>query len=71
MESKALEKPTNIVASRFLHVHIDLIKSQIFPEILSHELKAEFDLDALQTFLNASESQPLGAEILLWIVFYG
>ena len=29
---------------------LDFIKSQEFAEILSHELKAEFDLDALQTF---------------------
>ena len=29
---------------------LDFIKSQIFAEILSHELKAEFDLDALGTF---------------------
>ena len=28
----------------------DFIKSQIFAEILSHELKAEFDLDTLRTF---------------------
>ena len=59
----------DLLRSEFLD--LDFIKSQIFTEILSHELKAEFDLDALRTFLYASESQPLGAEILLLFEFYG
>ena len=45
----------------------DFIKSQIWAVILSHKLKVEFDLN----FLYASESQPLGAEILLRFGFYG
>ena len=38
----------DLLRSEFLD--LDFIKSQIFAEILSHELKAEFDLDALRTF---------------------
>ena len=38
----------DLLRSEFLD--LDFIKSQIFAEMLSHEFKAEFDMDALRTF---------------------